>query len=229
MTLATLGDKPLSGFRPNVAKEFLIDEEVALKPDDQELRRCVADGERRRGRVSAEGNLPATDADIDANRAGPDRSLTEGKDAQEVELKGSLTPPEGAARTDLQPYQTIIRVTNNGKPVPQNGGNEITISSDRLEPAGTLVTKVRLEPGDNRIDIIVRNRWHEATTIERHVFYRRPPRFAAAPTASPPGEKPFTDVSAEVESASDLTESSAMAGSMPSSKSPSAWVNPPGG
>jgi hypothetical protein len=205
LTLATLGDKPLSGFRPNVAKEFLIDEEVALKPDDQELRvrSQTANSAEAEYRLKVIYRPPAptltlTDPD-------PDRSLTEGKDAQEIELKGSLTPPEGAARTDLQPYETVIRVTNNGKPIPQNGANEITIPSDRLEPAGALVTKIHLEPGDNRIDTIVRNRWQAAPTIERHVFYRRPPRFADAPTASAPGERTFTDVSAEVESASDLT------------------------
>jgi hypothetical protein len=37
LTAARLGEKPLTGFRPNADREFAIDEEVSLKPGGQDL------------------------------------------------------------------------------------------------------------------------------------------------------------------------------------------------
>jgi WD40 repeat protein len=206
LTTAAFGDRRLTDFRPNAVKEFAIDEEVTLKPDGQELRfrAKTANSTEAETRLTVvyRPPLPA----LTLTDPEPDRSLYEGKDAREVELKGSLTPPDGLPPADLQPYQAALRVTNNERPVPQEGGQEtVVIPSDRLGPAGVLAAKVRLQPGDNRIDVTLRNRWQEAPAVERHVFYRRPPRFTGPLRASPPGERPFTDVTADVESASELT------------------------
>src|SRR5205814_10641684 len=85
LTVAMLGDKPLSGFRPNAAKEFAIDEEVVLKPDDQELRfrskTANSVEAETRLRVVYRPPLPT----LTLTEPDPDRSLTEGKDAQDVE------------------------------------------------------------------------------------------------------------------------------------------------
>ncbi len=206
LTVARLGDRPLTGFRPNAVKELVIDEEVALKPDDQEFifRAKTANSVEAEARLTVVHRPPLPVLTL--TEPDPDRSLTEGKDAREVELRGALTPPDGLAAADLLPYQAVLRVTNNGKPVPQADGQaEVIVPSEGLRPLGVLAAKLRLGPGDNRIDVTVRNRWQKAAAVERHVFYRRPPRLTGPLKASPPGEKPFTDVAADVESATELT------------------------
>jgi hypothetical protein len=205
LTTVTLNDKPLGGFRPNAAGEFAIDEEIALTPGSHELHFRAktansAEAETRQTIVyrPALPVLTLTDPD-------PDRIMIEGKDAQEVELKGSLSPPEGLASADLQPYQIVVRVVNGDRTVEQPGGQAaLTIHSDRPR-ASSILAKVRIGPGDNRIGVTLRNEWREELAVERHVVYRRPPRFAGALQKSPPGEQPFTDVVADVESAFDLS------------------------
>ena len=104
-----------------------------------------------------------------------------------------------------QPFEVVVRVFNNGQPVPQEAGREaVTIRLDRLTDTGALAAKCHLLPGDNRVEVTVRNRW-QATTVERHVFYRRPPKFVGPVRPSAPGEVPVTDVTADVESATALT------------------------
>jgi hypothetical protein len=212
LTLAMLGNRPLAGFKPDAAGRFDIDEEVALKPDGQELSfraKSANSDEAAAGlRIVYRPPLPVF------KLTGPDPNsvLYEGKDPREVEVTGLWAPPDGLAPADLQPFQVVLRVANGGRPVRQDGGREeVVIASDRLAPPkqprqpGALAAKVRLQPGDNRIEVAVRNQWQDPRTEERHVLYRRPPRFVSAPRVSPPGEKPFTDVVAAVESASDLT------------------------
>jgi WD40 repeat protein len=211
LSTARVGDRQLAGFRPNTVREFAIDEEVTLKPGDQELlfRAKSANSAEAEARLTVTYRPPLplltlTDPD-------PDHALTEGRDALAVDLRGVLTPPIGQIPSDLQPFEVVLRVTNGGRPVAQEGGDTITIPSNRLAdpqrlyPAGVLTAKVRLQPGDNRIGVTIRNQWREVMGVERHVFYRRPPRMTGPVTTPPPDKQPFTDVLAEFESASDLT------------------------
>ncbi|HEX4592179.1 MAG TPA: hypothetical protein VH120_19755, partial [Gemmataceae bacterium] len=211
LSQAQLDNRPLTTFRPNTSREFAIDEEVSLKPGEQELRF------RAKSENSAETETRLT---IDYRPAlplltlaepDPDQSLTEGKDPPSVGIFGALMPPDGLPPSELQPFEVSIRVTNGGRPVAQDGEETITIPSARLAdprhlfPVGVVAAKARLQPGDNRIKVTVRNRWREATAVERHAFYRCPPRIVGALKTPPPDGKPFTDVIAEVESIADLT------------------------
>ncbi|HEY1381231.1 MAG TPA: hypothetical protein VGF55_30810, partial [Gemmataceae bacterium] len=204
LTVAQLGDKPLNKFRPGAVQDFAVDEVVTLEPGDRELRfrakTTNSPAAETRLTITYRPSLPSltlTDPD-------PDRALTEGKDALEVEVRGSLFPPDGVRPAEVRSFEAVIRVTNAGKPVLQDGKDMILIPASRLSPQGALSATVKLQPGDNRIDVVLRNEWQAAPAIERHVFYRRPPRVGDV-KVTPPGEKPFADVTANVESASDLT------------------------
>ena len=208
---ARIGERALTKFQPAVGKAFTIDEIVTLKPGDQELRFRAksANSAEAEARLTITYRPPLpllmlTDPD-------PDLALTEGKDDPTVEVRGPLALPEGVPAFDLQPFAVIVRVTNGGRLVAQAGGDTITVPSSRLTdpqrlyPAGVLAAKISLHPGDNRIDVTVRNHWRTVTAVERHVFYRRPPRIVGPLKTPAAGAKPFTDVIADVESASALT------------------------
>jgi hypothetical protein len=120
-------------------------------------------------------------------------------------VKGTFDPPAGLPAADLQPFEVVLTVVNGAKPVPQEGGRaELVLPSRQFAAPLRLAAAVRVAPGDNRLDVLVRNAWDKAPVVERHVFFRRPPRVVSV-AAKAPGEAPFTDVEAEVESASELT------------------------
>jgi hypothetical protein len=136
-----------------------------------------------------------------------DHCLYEGQSRPEVELKGAIALPP-----DPLPFKLEIRVFHEDKAVVQeNGKSEIIISFDEAElakPAAVegltrTLAKLRLLPGDNRIQVRMSNAWSPGTCVERHVSYRRPPRIVSLANTDP-GNKPFTDVIARVESPSGL-------------------------
>lgn len=206
LTAASVGEASVRGFRPNSIRDLAIDEEVTLKPGEQDFvfkaKSANSDEAVARLKIAFRPQLPIltlTDPD-------PDLTLVEGKDAREIQVRGRLTPPEGITTSDWQQFEVVFRVSNLGKPVLQEGDNlSITLPSDRLTPEHGFTKKLVIQPGDNRIDVIVRNPWRQNVAAQRHVTYKRPPRIAAAISASPPAERPFTTVSADVVSVTDLT------------------------
>jgi WD40 repeat protein len=200
-----IDDRALTGFRPGSVREFDIAEEVSLKPGEQvlSLRAKTANSADAETRLTVVYRPPLptltlTDPD-------PDRSLTEGRDPLAAEVRGTLAPPDGTPAADLQPFDVVIRVSNGGQPVAQDGGEALILPSNRLADPQRVAATVRLRPGDNRISVALRNRWREMIAVERHVFFRQPPRIVGPLKTSSPGDKPFTEVVADVESASDLT------------------------
>ncbi|MFN4257919.1 MAG: hypothetical protein ACK4RK_01375 [Gemmataceae bacterium] len=110
-------------------------------------------------------------------------SLFEATHEPTVELKGHFVG--GDAEHDCT---VEIEVVNQGQNVLQNGETVIRKSIKAAEQAmGQTVTlaQLHLEPGDNQIQIRVRNQWGETPPVERHVFYRRPPRIAQANVSDP--------------------------------------------
>lgn len=204
LTVAQIGDTPLTGFRSGSAKEFAFDEQVTLEPENQNLvfRSQTATSDVAESQLSLihRPSLPL----LTLSEPDPDRTLTEGKDSLEVEVKGTLTPPEGLPAKALKPYRVILRATN-VLPVPQPDGIETIIPSDKIQADGTLIAKLRIQPGENRIEVIVRNHWHEGSPIERRVLYRQPPRIVGALKTSIAAERPFAELVADVESATQLT------------------------
>jgi hypothetical protein len=131
--------------------------------------------------------------------------LTEdaGKGPPEVQVKGLFTAPDD--RTE--PFDVIIEVTNQGKPVEQHDRQTAIIKSFEKSPGGdgkpVPLGIVRLGNGPNQIRVWVRNKWHKGMPVQRDVFFRRPPRIRTL-EATKPDSGPSTTVTAQVESASDL-------------------------
>ena len=50
-----------------------------------------------------------------------DIALFEGKDDRAVAVRGDFARPDGLPRSDLQPFEVVLRVFNNGQLVPQDG------------------------------------------------------------------------------------------------------------
>jgi WD40 repeat protein len=204
LTVAQIGDTPLTGFRPGAAAEFAFDQKVTLKPESQNFvfRSQTAGSPVVESQLTIvhRPSLPL----LTLTDPVPDRVLTEGKDPLEVEVKGTITPPDGLPAEQLAPYQIVLRVMN-VLPVPQSDGVETIIGSDKIGPDGTLAAKVRIQPGENRIDVILRNQWHDGSAIERRVLYRQPPKIIGAMKTSIAADKPFAELVADVESTSELT------------------------
>jgi len=207
---AKLGNTPLSGFKPDTAVTFEFDQPVTLAPGSQELvivsRSANSVEAKTAASVVYRPLLPAlTLTDPDAGR-----ELIEGRDERVVTASGYFTRPAGLPEADLAPFEVGLRVFHDGRAVTQDGGDEVVVPSaklaapDRDGRAGGLSAALRLEPGDNRIEVVVRNKWQTAPAVERHVSYRRPPRVVSV-AAPPPGDQPLTDIVAEVESKSELT------------------------
>lgn len=136
-----------------------------------------------------------------------DGCLYEGESGPVVDLKGTLTLPP-----DPRPFKLEIRVFNQDRAVPQeNGTSEVILSFDEKEltkPAAAegqarTLARLRVLPGHNCIRIKVTNDWNAGTCVERYLSYCRPPRIVSMANTDP-GNKPFTDVVAHVESPSAL-------------------------
>jgi hypothetical protein len=136
-----------------------------------------------------------------------DSCLYEGESSPEIDLKGVLTLPP-----DPRPFKLEIRVFHEDKAVLQEDGkSEIILRFDEQElrkPAGAgglarKLARLRLLPGDNRIQIQMNNAWSTGICVERQVSYRRPPRILSMINTDP-ANKPFTDIIVRVESPSVL-------------------------
>lgn len=133
-------------------------------------------------------------------------TLTEGENrpgGAELEVRGFLTPPN-----DAYPFDVLLQVFHRRSPgEPETADPPIVKALARTtgeDGAPVSLGTVPIRPGVNRIEASVRNRWRtpERTVVES-VTYRRPP-FLLNVQATPPTNRPFTTLTAEVDAPADL-------------------------
>lgn len=178
----------LTGFKANTAAEFSIDEEVRLEPGQTVLSfRAKTSGGGDSESTLAVAFLPPV-PDLVITAPGDGASLLRDKDEPEVRLEARLSPV-----ADRRPFTAKILI--NGKEAAEK---------PVMDAAATrLSTRIVLQPGENRIQVRLKNEWSEGTPAEVRVHYRRPPRVVALP-APVVGDNPVLDVAAELESPADL-------------------------
>jgi WD40 repeat protein len=190
---ATVNGRPFAGFAAGTGGDFSVEEKLDLKPGNQQLRIRA----RTENSVPAEVNfqieyrpqLPRLELMTPVEGL----NLFEGRDRPEIELKGVLIEP-----ADPQPYQLEILASGGRQP-----------GSRRLGPASTdkerqtFTAKVPLQPAENLIEIRLSSAWRQPRTIERHVWYRRPPRIVKIDEPKP-GATPLLDLVAWLESPTEL-------------------------
>ncbi|HEY8505359.1 MAG TPA: hypothetical protein VIL46_12310, partial [Gemmataceae bacterium] len=189
LALAGLNKEPLKGFRPGAAETFRIEQELALRPGEQEfeLRAKTASSEPAVVRFTLKyvPALPA--AVVRAPRDG--QELVEERDGDEAAVEVQFEPPD-------DPHPFTVYASVNGEP---RGKPEKLDAGARL-----WKTRLRLEPGANAVRLHLGNAWGaERADGPVTVFLKRPPRIVRA-EAGEVGKRPRVDLSAEVESPGEL-------------------------
>ena len=185
-----LGDgkaRPLAGFVPGRGPSFAIRETIDLAPGVQALRfrARAADSAATEIGVAIDYRPPVPEV-ADLALDPPDAVVY---DLPRVKLTGRLIAPP-----DRHPFEATLIV--NGATRPERPVLD--------EVAGTVSAEVRLDPGENRIQVRLGNAWRSAWITEpAHVAYRRPPRVVGVETTAA-GDRPFLDVSARIEAPDDL-------------------------
>jgi WD40 repeat protein len=182
----------LDAFVPGRSSTFVIREAIDLAPGIQRLRfrARAADSEPTEAQVAIEYRPPVPElADMVLEPADAIVYAEPGADAPRVKLRARLIVPG-----DPRPSEAVILVN----------GEERLPRPSVDEGAKTLTSEVQLRPGDNRVQVRFGNAWRSAWISDPiDVTYRRPPRVVAV-ESGPIGARPFLDLSARVESPSDL-------------------------
>lgn len=176
----------LTGFQPNRDKTFSFEQEVTLRPGPRELvflgKYAGSQTGEARLLVDYRPILPSVRIAAPADGAVVN-------DSQEVELVGEIV-----ARPNAEPFQVMVVL--NGSVLPRPPVVEAS--------TGRIATKVRLKPGENRLQLRVANEWnlsHKSPPIS--VSYRRPPAIVSIeqPVVS---EKPLIDIRAKAKTPKDV-------------------------
>jgi WD40 repeat protein len=114
--------------------------------------------------------------------------LFAGKDAPSVRVEGRLLWPEGA-------HACTAQLIVNGK--------ELEVPKALVVNAVGFSGTASLQPGENGVQVRLKNEWHETTTPKLLVSYRRPPRIVDL-KAPAKAARTSVDVVAWVETAMDL-------------------------
>lgn len=203
LTAAKFGDSTVKNLKPD-SKEVAFNETVTLKQPGAntiELRAKTADSPEAIARLTFDYVPPLPTLTL--TDPAPDRELVEGRDERNCDVSGTLSPPEGMTLATLPAYEVSLRVMHNDAPVLQDGQPEMVFPAERLAD-GKLSARLRIEPGDNRVEVSVRSQWRDPATVERHVRFAQPPKITRVAAAAP-GAKPFSDVTADVSSGAKLT------------------------
>jgi WD40 repeat protein len=184
----------LANFTPNKEKQLLINAEIHLQPGPQTLRfrAQTATSDEAEKSVTVYYQPPLPPVEVVAPQRG---SIRYGeKEGQEIELRARLGPTG-------HPYRPQAKILLDGKEV-----SHPFLAIDK-EMAG-LTGKISLHPGNNRIQLQLRNEWGAVSTTEDiNISYLRPPEVLElkAPRES---KEPFLDLAARVRSALPLLLSS---------------------
>jgi WD40 repeat protein len=182
--------KQLADFRPGAAQEVAINEELILDPGLQTFRfRAKTAGQSREQLLTVDYRPPVPELVAVTAPA----EIIAGRDEPEIELAGEVirTKPE-------YPFEMLVQL--NGSDLAARA-----IDLDKL-PAETKALlslgKVRVRPGDNRIQVRLRNAWGIGPARIVMVAYRVPPRILSLRDKSEKG-KPVVELVAEVASRFD--------------------------
>ncbi|WP_406695965.1 hypothetical protein V5E97_33730 [Singulisphaera sp. Ch08] len=201
--------RPLTRFVPGREKTFSINEPVKLIPGTQTfvVRARAADSDSGEGRVTVvyQPRLPRL-VRRDLNPAGP--VLYEHEDHPQVTVTARLAPPN-----DPHPLKGELLLYSGDEPQPRIILAKVETTASAPPGAKTndangmsLTALVPLTPGENHIRIRLSNEWGaEWTSSEDVVSFRRPPRVVEVKIAATT-EKGSTSVSAQLESATEITE-----------------------
>jgi WD40 repeat protein len=185
----------LAKFRPSTANDFTIDEPLTLRPGVQKVtvRARAAGSDEAEQSVSVEYRPPLPRLELAALPAGP-MFYDEGKGAPEIRFGGPVILPHDPAPAAVKATATLLV-----------NGQELPAAIDLK--ALTWTASARLQPGANRVQVRVRNDWHEATYSDLQLSYLRPPHGLRANVPAVTKDK-VLDLVAHVESPLPLTKKS---------------------
>lgn len=179
----TLNDKQFAGFKPAPGlRTFRVEEQVILKPGANNLRfRAVTAGKKEAAAALVLTYRPEPPAFTFAAPASGERSADQPAD---VTLVGTF-----AKLLDDYPYtaQVVVNGAAAGKP-----------SIDAAQR--TLSLPLRLRPGANLIQVVVKNDQVARLPAERNIYLKQPPRILAIREPAV-GKEPVVDLVITAESA----------------------------
>ena len=183
----------LAGFRPNIANEIAVNEELHLVPGRQlfRLAASTAHSDRAERRLTIDYRPPVPEVELMPPNGGI--SITGEKASFPLTLEGKIRlPPES------QPYR--LKLLHNNRELT----NALTVS----EPTESIKAIIELTPGDNRIRVVAENKWDmRSASQEILVHYSRPPRLRKTELHQVPG-RPAFNLEAEVQTATPIKEDS---------------------
>jgi WD40 repeat protein len=188
LTEATRDGRALQKFTPaRGLRTLAIEEDVELQPGKQRLTFAARTAESR-----AETKALLIDYQPDLprfQRTAPEARDRKGDEPLQTRLEGRLLVPD-----DSSDYSVRVRV--NGREVPA-GAVEVDKKERRL--AAPLV----LRPGDNRIEVVLSNKYWSRPPEEIRAYCQRPPRITRFEKRQD-DKRPLVDLTALVETAADL-------------------------
>jgi WD40 repeat protein len=175
-------------------KTYSFERRLDLRPDHQTFVFRAQGGEKTTTAnltLDYQPPLPEIDVLAPAN----DTSLTEGKDEPVIQPRVRFTTGSEF------PFELAAEVVNGNKPVVQEGNKaHLSVAFQRVAEGRTVdLSRLRLSPGQNRVELTVSRGREKTRAVERHIFYRQPPRIVRA-GAKEPVREPFTDLTATVAS-----------------------------
>ncbi len=180
LTEATRDGRPLPRFDAGKHKEFAFDEELTLKPGEQQVRfrakTATGPAAERVLTLDYRPELPA----VALTAPRPDDDLCDGRDPLETRLEARLAPA-------AEPLPVVVRLRVNGEEVK-------TDLRDRA-----LGAAVRFRPGENRVEFVVGLKDAPAVseTQTYRLYFRRPPRVVEV-TRGEGATKAVADLTARV-------------------------------
>ena len=203
LTSLTVNGEAVAGFVADKVKETDLKVKVALKPGSNTIAVTAATKNSKpttaRLAVTYHPPLPGVEIQAPAQNDEVDGNATDRVEFRAVVSPSSTVPADHARRFEL-----VIRVTHQGKPVPQGAASEIVLPG--TDQPTTIKQSLTIKPGANLIQVRVRGTVDgPAETVgERRVTVLRKP-FIQSVGQTVPNRKRQTDLTLNVRSADPLT------------------------